>query len=141
MSFLQIRWNVKGINKILVIKRSLIMPQLSLYFNTKMPGKQVATNIKQLIYFNYHKGKSAKEIADMFSWKRKTTMLKRIYRLKKVTQRVERKITEKTVCDSPQSNTGGLALQVKKYSGLRVSHETIRNIFECSECNHLFYIF
>ena len=36
-----------------------------------MSGKRVSKNI-QLVYFNYYKGKSAKEIADMFSLKIKT---------------------------------------------------------------------
>ena len=31
-----------------------------------MPGKQISKNILQLFYFNYYKGKSAKEIPDMF---------------------------------------------------------------------------
>ena len=44
-------------------------------------------------------------------------------------QRVERKII-KTVNDSPQSSMRGLAFQVEKYLGLRVSHETIRNVLE-----------
>ena len=48
---------------------------------------------------------------------------------KKVTQRVERKII-KTVYDSQQSSTRGLALQVEKDLGLRVSHEIIRNVLE-----------
>ena len=37
-----------------------------------MPGKRVSKNIIQLVYFNYYKGKSAKEIADMFSLKIRT---------------------------------------------------------------------
>ena len=62
--------------------------------------------------------------------KKRTTRLKRIYRqVKKVMQRVERNII-KTVYDSPQSSTRGLALQVEKNLGLRVSHETIRNVLE-----------
>ena len=48
------------------------MQQVSLYFNTKMPAKRVSKNIIQLIYFNYYKGKSAKEIADIFSLKIRT---------------------------------------------------------------------
>ena len=32
-----------------------------------MRGERVSKNIIQLDYFNYHKGKSAKEITDMFS--------------------------------------------------------------------------
>ena len=35
---------------------------VSLYYNTKMPGKRVLKNILQLVYFNYYEGKSAKEI-------------------------------------------------------------------------------
>ena len=48
------------------------MQQVSLYFNTKMPGKRVSKNIIQLIYFSYYKGKSAKQIANMFSLKIRT---------------------------------------------------------------------
>ena len=48
---------------------------------------------------------------------------------KKVTQRVERKFI-RTVYDNPQSSSRGLALQVEKDLGLRVSHETIRNVLE-----------
>ena len=36
----------------------------------------------------------------------------------------------KTVYDSLQSSTSGLALQVEKDLGLRVSYETIRNVLE-----------
>ena len=50
-------------------------------------------------------------------------------RPKKVTQRVERKIM-KTVYDSLQSSTRGLAIQQEKDLGLRVSHEAIRNVIE-----------
>ena len=32
-----------------------------------MPGKRVSKNIIQLVDYNYYKGNSAKEIADMFS--------------------------------------------------------------------------
>ena len=93
----------------------------------------------QLVY----KGKSAKEIAYMFSLKI-TTVCNIISRAekegrldlkgstdrpKKVKQRVERKII-KTIYYSPQSSTGGLPHQVQKDLGLRVSHETIRNVFE-----------
>ena len=119
------------------------MQQVSLYCNTKMPGKPVLKTIIKLVYFNYYKGKSAKEIADMFSLKIGTvyniiSCVRKEGRLdlkdqqagqKNVTQRVERKII-KTFYDSPQSSMRGLALQVEKYLGLRVSHETIRNVFE-----------
>ena len=44
-------------------------------------------------------------------------------------QRVERK-SLKTVYDSPQSSTRGLALQVEKDLELRVCHETIRNVLK-----------
>ena len=71
-----------------------------------MSEKRVSNNIKQLIYFNYYKGKSAKEIAGMFSLKIRTlyniiSQAKKEGRLdvkgstrrpKKVTQRVNRKI-------------------------------------------------
>ena len=50
-------------------------------------------------------------------------------RPKKVTQRLERKFI-KTVYDSSQPSTRGLALQVEKDLGLRVSHGTIRNLLE-----------
>ena len=46
-----------------------------------------------------------------------------------MTQRVERKII-KTVFDSPRYSTRGLALQVVKDLGLRVSHETIRSVLQ-----------
>ena len=48
------------------------MQQLSLYFNTKIPAKRISKNIIQLVYFNYYKGKSAKETANMFSLKIRT---------------------------------------------------------------------
>ena len=50
-------------------------------------------------------------------------------RTKKVTQRVERKII-KTVYDSSQSSTRAIIPQLEKDLGLRVSHETIRNVLE-----------
>ena len=37
-----------------------------------MPGKRVSKNIIQFVYFNYYKGKSAKETADMFFLKIRT---------------------------------------------------------------------
>ena len=46
-----------------------------------------------------------------------------------MTQQVERKI-KRTVYDSPQSRTRGLALQVEKDSRLRAFHETIRNVLQ-----------
>ena len=48
------------------------MQQVSLYFNKKMAGEQVSKNFIQLVDFYYYKGKSAKEIADMFSLKIRT---------------------------------------------------------------------
>ena len=44
-AFLQMRWNVKAVNKILVIKWLLLMEQVSLYFNTKMPGKKYTIGV------------------------------------------------------------------------------------------------
>ena len=52
-----------------------------------------------------------------------------LYFNKKCQGNVFRKII-KTVYDSPQSSTRGLALQVEKDLGLRVCHETIRNVLE-----------
>lgn len=94
-----------------------------------------------MVYFNHYKGKSAQEIADMFSLKIRTVynIISRAEkegrldlkgstgRPKKVTQRVERKII-RTVYDNPQSSTRKLALQVEKDFQLRVSHTTIRNV-------------
>ena len=102
--FLQTRWNVKGVDKILVIKWLFLMQQLSLYFNIKMLGKKFSKNIIKLVYFNWYKSKSAKEIADMFSLKIRTiqNIISRVEkegrldlqgstgRPKKETQRVER---------------------------------------------------
>ena len=87
-----------------------------------MPGERVLKNFIQLVYFNYFKFESAKEIADMFFLKIKTVYniiyraekegrldLKRSTgRPKKVMQEVEREIV-KTVYDSPQSSSRGLA--------------------------------
>ena len=84
------------------------MQQVSVHvsFNKKMPEKRVSKNITQLVYFNYYKGKSAKEIANMFILKNRT-LYDSIYRAekqwrldlrgstdrpKRVTQRVERNI-------------------------------------------------
>ena len=98
----------------------------SIYFNTKIPGKQVLKNVIQLISFNYYKGKSAKEIVDMFSLKIRIVyniahraekgrleLKGSIGSLKKMIQRVKRKII-KTVYDSLQSSTRGLVCQVEK---------------------------
>ena len=43
------------------------MKQVTLYFNTQMPGKQVSKIFIQLVYF--YKGKSEKESPDVFSLK------------------------------------------------------------------------
>ena len=82
------------------------MQQVSLYVNAEMPGKRVSKNIIQFDYLNYYKGKSEKEIADMFSLKIRTAyniiscaekegrldLKGSTGRPKKVTQRFERKI-------------------------------------------------
>ena len=49
-------------NKVIVLNA-----QVSSYFNTKMPEKGLSKNIIRVVYSNYCKSKSAKEIADMFS--------------------------------------------------------------------------
>ena len=121
-------------NKVIVLNATSVL----IFQYKKMSEKRVSKNIIQLVYFNYYKGKSAKEIADMFSLKIRTVYnivfrAKKEGRLdlivskgrpKKVTQREERKITN-TIYDRPQSSTRGL---VEKYLELRVSHETIRNV-------------
>ena len=108
-----------------------------------MPEKRVSKNIKQLVYFNYYKDKSAKEIADMSSLKIITVynIISRAekegrldlkgptVRPKQVTQRVERKIIT-TVYDNPQSTTRGLVLLVEKDFWLHASHETLRNVLQ-----------
>ena len=108
-----------------------------------MPENRVSSNIIQSNHFNYYKGNFPKEIADMFCLKIRTVynIISRAEkegrldlkgftgRPKKVRQRVERKVI-KTVYDSPQSSMRELALQAEKVLGLRVSHETIRNILE-----------
>ena len=53
--FLQMRWNVKGVNKILVGK--VIVPYISIKKKFKENELQ-----KQSIDFNYYKSKSANEI-------------------------------------------------------------------------------
>ena len=48
LGILQMKWHVKGVKKILVIKVIVLNPtsvQVSLYFNIKMPGKQVSKYI------------------------------------------------------------------------------------------------
>ena len=112
-----------GVNKILVIKLTLLMQQVSLYFNTKTPGKRVSKNIQSPWKSTVYNIVSRAEKEERLDWKGSTG------RPKKVTQRVESKVI-KTVWDSPQSSARVLALQVKYDSGLLVSHETIRNVLE-----------
>ena len=51
-------------NKVIALKPT----EVSLHFNTKMPGERVSKNFIELVYLNSYKGKSeGKEIADMFS--------------------------------------------------------------------------
>ena len=125
-------------NKVFVLKATSV-----LIFEYKNSRK---TNFKKYytigLLFNYYKGKSVKEFADMFFLKTRSVyniisqaekeeldLKGSTIRPTKVMQRVERKIT-KTVYDSPQSCTRGLTLQVEKDIGLRVFHEIIRNILE-----------
>ena len=143
LGFLQMEMECERVNMVLVIKWSFLIQQVSLYYNTKMPGKWVSKDIIHSVYFNYYKGKFAKEYANMFSLKIRTvyniiSRAEREWRLdlkgstgrpKKATQRVERKII-KTVYDSPQSRTRGLALQLEKDLRLRISLETNRNVLE-----------
>ena len=75
-----------------------------------MPGKRVPKNIIQLVYFNS-----------------RTTRLKRIYRQ---AEKGDAASWNKTVYNGLHFSTRGLALQVEIDLGLRISHETIRNILE-----------
>ena len=85
------KWTVKDVNKILVIKCSFLMQPVSLYFNTKMPGERISKNIIQLVYFTYSKHKSAKsgKIVDMFSLKL-TTVYNIIFRVGNNTTKLKR---------------------------------------------------
>ena len=148
LGFLQMRWNVKRVHKILVIKVIVLNAtsvQVSLYFNTKMPGKRVSKTIIQFNYFNYYKGEHICEgnLLICSPWKSELYIISypiaekegrldikgSTGRPNNVTQRVESKMI-KTVYDSPQSSTRGLAFQVEKNLGLRSSHDTIRNVLE-----------
>ena len=110
--------HLEFLTRFLVIKCNLVMQQVSLYFNTKMPRKRISKNIIKFVYFNYYKGKSAKEILDMFSLK-----IRKLFNIisraenegrldlngftgrpKNVKQRVERK-TIKAVYDNTQAYT------------------------------------
>ena len=140
--FLQTRWNMKGGTKDLVIKWSFSMQQVSLYLNTKNVRK---TGFKKYYTIELFQLKSAKKIADIFSLNIGTiSEYYIIYRAekegwlnlqgstgrpKKMTQRVERKII-KSVYDSPQSSTRGLALQVEKDLGfpMKPSEMFLKNI-------------
>ena len=55
LSFLQMRRNVKKVNNILAILWSFLMQQVSLYFNTKTPGKQVSKYIVSVYPFRSFK--------------------------------------------------------------------------------------
>ena len=70
-----------------------LMQQVPLYYNTKMPGKRVSKNIIQLVNFNYYKGKSAKEIADMFYKNARKTSFKKYYTIGQF-QLLQRQICE-----------------------------------------------
>ncbi|KAM7344847.1 uncharacterized protein ACRADG_011408 isoform 2-T2 [Cochliomyia hominivorax] len=108
-----------------------------------MPGKRITKNIIQLVYYNYCKGISAQDIADMFYLKIRTVynIISRAEREgrfeskrssgcpKKLNGHMERNII-KIVCNNPKFSTRRLALQVEKEYGVRVSHETIRNVLQ-----------
>ena len=64
LGFLQIRLSVK---QDFSNKLSFLMQQVSLYLNTKNARKMILKKYMHLVYFNYCKGKSALEIANMFS--------------------------------------------------------------------------
>lgn len=107
-----------------------------------MPGKRVDQNIIQLVYFNHYKGKTAKEIAKMFSLKLRTVyniinraeneerleMRQTTGRPKNLTRTDENKII-KTVYNNPQRSTRSLAQEMKNDCGVTVSHETVRKVY------------
>ena len=86
-NFLQMKWNVKGVNNVLIIKWSFLMQKLLLYFNKKNTRK---TSFKK--YYTFGRLQSLqRQICEVNRWyvlleshipcwKRRTTWLKSIYR-------------------------------------------------------------
>ena len=108
-----------------------------------MPAKRVDENLIQLVYYNYYKGKSAKELAEMFNIKLRTTY--NIIRLAekenslhlnnsgdrppKLTRPDHSKILKK-IEDNPQTTLRLLALDIKNDCHKEVSHETVRKVLK-----------
>lgn len=109
----------------------------------KMPGKRTYDNIIQLVYFNYYKGKSAKDLAEMFSLKLSTVynIINRAKnedrlelkqspgRPKKLNRREENKII-KTIYNNPYASTRSIARDLKNDCRVDVSHETVRKVLK-----------
>lgn len=106
-----------------------------------MPGNRTSDNIIQLVYYNFHKGKSAKELAEMFSLNVRT-VYNIIYRAekenrlelkqpsgrpKKLTPRMERLII-KQIDNKPQCSLRMLAADLKERNIVQVGHETVRRV-------------
>lgn len=106
-----------------------------------MPGSRTLDNIIQLVYFHYCKGKTAKELAEMFSVKLRTVYNiinraekeDRIHlrcsqgRPNKLTPREVRKIIRK-IDENPYTSTRSLAVELEKDCGVQISHETVRKV-------------
>lgn len=104
-----------------------------------MTGNRTNDNIIQLVYFNYAKGKTAKEIAKIFNLKLRTVynIINRAEkegrlelktttgRPKKLSGREERKII-KTIDENPFASLRSIAFDLQKDCRVDVSHETIR---------------
>ena len=106
-----------------------------------MPGKRTDKNIIQLIYYNFHKGKSAKQLAEMFRVQLRTVYniinraekeerleLKNSTGRKQKVLRRHEKIIIRSVDNNPHMSTRMLAKQLKNDCNLNVSHETVRKV-------------
>nr|AAA88882.1 Tc1-like transposase [Drosophila virilis]CAA89219.1 Tc1-like transposase [Drosophila virilis] len=108
-----------------------------------MPGQRINENVIQLVYFHYHKGKCAKELAEMFSIKLRTiyniiNRAEKENRLElkhsggrpaKLSRRDHSKIL-KQINENPQTSLRQLALDLKNDCNKTVSHETVRKVLK-----------
>lgn len=111
-----------------------------------MPGKRVDENLIQLVYFNYYKGKTAKELSEMFDIKLRTIYNiicraekeNRLHhnnsmgRPPKLTKREQSKLL-RTVNDAPLTTLREMTLMVKNDSHKDVSHETVRKVLKANQ--------
>nr|pir transposase - fruit fly (Drosophila melanogaster) transposon element S [Drosophila melanogaster] len=106
-----------------------------------MPGKRLAFEVTQLIYYNHQLGKSIPELVEIFSVSRKTVynILNRAEkegRLEpksgggcktKINKRVDRLIMRKAIAN-PRISVRSLAQDIREECHLTVSHETVRQV-------------